>query len=235
MENILLTNIKGTFVPESEYIKLYNENTDLKMKINKLYSDGEMLRDTIKTNELTINELRKENEMLKEKLANLENHIEKQNTKIVNLENHIEKQNTEIVNLKNHIEKQNTKIDNLENRIEKIENREKLNKYIIAIQDINRIEKLENIMTTTDKNNLIKLRKSRITECHYLDDMDSQSLIDDKRTVLLEKMNMMEPEIKKIFDKKYPNLIENIMVYIAPTKTNVSQIILDEINEWWIE
>ena len=111
--------------------------------------------------------------------------------------------------------------------------KETFNKYIIALQDINRIDKLETILQNKDKKNMEKLRKNRITDCHYLDDTDSTSLVEDKRTVLLDKMKGMSTSVEKLFNKKYPGLVKNIMGYIAPKITTPTQSILDDINDWW--
>jgi hypothetical protein len=36
-----------------------------------------------------------------------------------------------------------------------------------------------------------------------------------------------------MFDKKYPDLIEDIIDYIAPNPTNPTQESMVDINDWW--
>jgi hypothetical protein len=74
-----------------------------KMKsLEKLYNDENQLRETIKYNELTIDELRKENVMLKNKLKDMEEHIAKQDIEIIGLKEHGVQQDIEIIGLKEH-------------------------------------------------------------------------------------------------------------------------------------
>jgi hypothetical protein len=87
--------VAGTisFVPESEYKKILDENIELKKQINQYYDNERILRETIRINDLTIEELKKENEMLKNELLQLKlklqeqsEIIKEQNIKITNLE-----------------------------------------------------------------------------------------------------------------------------------------------------
>ena len=58
---------------DSEYNRIVKENIELKEKILNLYKNEEILKETIKTNEETIEELKKENKILRDKLYSLEN------------------------------------------------------------------------------------------------------------------------------------------------------------------
>jgi hypothetical protein len=40
-------------------------------------------------------------------------------------------------------------------------------------------------------------------------------------------------EISKLFEKKYPKLLETIKPYIKSQNINISDELLDEINSWW--
>lgn len=80
---------------------------------------------------------------------------------------------------------------------------------------------------------LKKLKKNRLGLCHYLDDTDDNDLLNDKRTVLLDKINNIDNKVKDLFDKKYPKLIENIKQYMAPVITTPNEDNMEEINDWW--
>ena len=66
--NIMSSISNITFVPETEYNKVLNENLHLKLKITELYNGQEILNETIRTNNLTIEQLKEENIMLKYKI-----------------------------------------------------------------------------------------------------------------------------------------------------------------------
>jgi hypothetical protein len=66
------------FIPETEYNKLLNENIQLKKDLISLYENERLLKETIKLNEITIEELRKENEMLRNDITILKNKIKEQ-------------------------------------------------------------------------------------------------------------------------------------------------------------
>jgi hypothetical protein len=128
---------------------------------------------------------------------------------------------------------QNIKIEKLENKLNIIELKSIYNKYVIAIQDFNSLEKLETKLQKNDKMNIIKLKKNRIAECHYINNDDDQELSNDKITILLNKLTTMDIQIKNMFDKKYPNLIDSILPFIKSNNTLLSQDNLDIINDWW--
>ena len=81
--------------------------------------------------------------------------------------------------------------------------------------------------------NIIKLKKNRIADCHYINNDDDQELSNDKITILLNKLTTMNIQIKNMFDKKYPNLINSILPFIKYNDTVLSQDNLDIINDWW--
>ena len=107
------------------------------------------------------------------------------------------------------------------------------NKYVIAIQDFNSFEKLETKLQKNDKINIIKLKKNRIAECHYINNDDEEELTNHKLIILLNKLTTMDIQIKNMFDKKYPNLIDSILPFIKYNDTLLSQDNLDIINDWW--
>lgn len=222
MNNVDIGVIK-IYIPD--YNKLVNENEDLKKENIKLkeritdlssqitsHIDSERLyKETIINHEQTIEELRNENKLLKLKIQELETKIILQENKIKHLEDHITKQYI---------------------KIELLENKEIYKKYIIAIQDLNKIEGLESKLYHISKT-LIKLRKHRVSECHYLNEDDDEWFIVDRKSVLYDKLINIPDKIKQKINKLFPNVIENVIDYIKPAKIVVSYESLEEINTWW--
>jgi hypothetical protein len=193
-------------ITQNEYTQLIEENQKLKNDILSLYNNEKNFRETIKLNELTIDELKKENETLKK----------------------------ELTLLKEHIKKQDDAIEKLNKKMEEKENKELFNKFIIAIQDINNIDYLETKINLQSKQSLKNLKRQRINECHYLDNSYLQTEIDDRRTILLDKIKNMPQIIKNMFNNKFPNLLIDIEGFIAPNPTFPSQQTKDEIDDsWW--
>lgn len=186
------------FVSENEYKKLQDENTELKLKISELYRKEESYKDTIRTNELTIQQLKEENQMLRQKISDLENTIVK-----------------------------------LETKINQFEEKEQYNKFMIAIQDINRLEQIETKLSGNDKKNLIRLRKSRVSECHYIEEDDDEDDKNDRRTVLYERIQNMSPQVRRRFNNMFPGLLDVLMTYIVQIKTQPSEDSLKDILDWW--
>lgn len=201
-----------------EYLFLKKENNELHLRILELSSNEKILNEMIKTRDMTIDELKKENEELKVKITMLEN---------------------DMALLKNDITVLKQQNKTLENYVLKMENKELYEKFVIAIQDVNRYEELEkNVKNNTTSKNLKKLRNDRVSNCHYLNEEDDDvTLVDDKMSILYDKLNKMPIDIKNKFNKKYPNLISDIVGYI-PSKKPVSSISIDnknDIEEWWTD
>lgn len=213
-------------ISQNEYHILIEENERLKNEIMTLYNNERNLRETIKFHEQTIDELRKENELLKQELTILKEHIQKQDEKIKEQDEKIKEQG--II-----IKEQTITINKLNKRLDDKENKELFKKYLIAIQDINSNDYIETKINLQSKQNLINLKKHRITDCHYLDNTFSQTEIDDRRSVFLDKVKNIPNEIKQMFDVRYPNLLTDIEQFIAPNPTNPSQQVIDDIELWW--
>jgi chromosome segregation ATPase len=138
----------------NEHHILNSENIDLRTRILQLSNNEKILQETIITREKTIDELKKENAELKDRL--------------VILEKKISDVCGEYSDLKNMHDDLKNKHDTLDIKFKKMMDKALFYKYIIAIQDLNRIEKLETKMPHTAQINLRKLRNNRIGECHYL-------------------------------------------------------------------
>lgn len=93
-QNIGLTGIEQKttiqqhfiFVPDAEWYRINNENNSLKERILILEGNEKRLEEIKISNEKTIDELRKENAELKQKIIELENKIAKMQIKIDQLE-----------------------------------------------------------------------------------------------------------------------------------------------------
>ena len=125
------------------------------------------------------------------------------------------------------------KISELENNIVKINEKEQFNKYVIAIQDVNRLEQIETKISITERKMLKRLRQSRVTECHYIDDDFDEDDKNDRRTVLYERLENMSPHIRTRFEYMFPGLLKSIMGHILQTKTQPSEDSMKYILDWW--
>ena len=183
-----------------------NKENDILRKDMIIYCENErLLKETIKHNEQTMEELKEENNKLK----------------------------NEIEQLKKQLNEQETQINKLNKRLDDKESTELFKKYLVAIQDINHEDLLENKLNPVSKQNLIKLKKNRISDCHYLDNNYTVIEMNERRTFFLDKIQNIPADIKTKFDKMYPKLLEDIEKYIAPRPIILTQQTIDEINLWW--
>ncbi len=224
--NIVNITIPMVYIPEVQYKSMNNERTLLiaeNDKLNKeidtlrnnvvIYCENErLLKETISHNEQTIEELRKENKKLKSEIEQLKKQLKEQEIKL---------------------EEQESQIKKLTKRLDDRESTELFKKYLIAIQDINHDELLENKLNIVSKQNLIRLKTNRISDCHYLDKNYTSVEKNERRTFFLNKIQNIPADIKAKFDKIYPKLLEDIEKYIAPQPSNLTQQSIDEINLWW--
>jgi hypothetical protein len=194
-----------SFVQEHEYNRVSNENIMLKAKITELYSNIDHLHEISKTDKSSLNLFKEENNLLKQNLSHLEQDIQTMKN------DHILFKNTH-----------HSIIDNIYSLLDK----DLYNKFMIAIQDINRMLSLEQ-QNTSFKD----LREDRIYTCHYMKDHDSQEMKDAKITVLYEKLHNMKDNIREDFNNLYPNVIEDVLLHISPV--HVSDKLIKRVNKWW--
>ena len=102
-------------------------------------------------------------------------------------------------------------------QLTKIINRTIFNKYTKAIQYVNRLEQFEKQLNNPKY--MIQLREDRVDDCHYINDNDTQDEQKKKMNILYEKINNMSNEVKKMFNRRYPNLINNISSLIPYDNT----------------
>lgn len=138
-----------------------------------------------------------------------------------------------ISELETTIYNQGNEIKELKQEMILMREKEQYHKFVIAIQDVNHLEQIESKLSGNDKKNLIRLKKSRVSECHYIDEDDDDNDKNDRRTVLYERIQTMSQHVRQKFDKMFPNLLDALMIHIVQTKTQPSDESLKDILEWW--
>jgi len=222
--DFLMTLPTGHTISSRRYFELEQENKDLKNQIKQFTK----LEEENNTYKKTIEELEEENKRLKEQL----NLLEKKYNKLEVQYNEIKVQYNEIKVQYNEIKEENKQLK------EKMDEREMyrlLNKFEIAIQDLNSLENLEiNIKDKQIIKELKELHQERNLDCHYLNETKySKQELDERRTILLEKINNMPDEVKNEFNLLYPNILSGIHKYIAPNRATPQQKTLLLTKRWW--
>ena len=165
-----------TLIPIQEYDKVLQENHRLQIQLGNLTGKNEQLEKILMDKEKTIVELKRENEILQERIRQLEMKVAKQDT---------------------HIQKQSIQITELTKNVRILMIRKEVSGLIIALKDLNQNDLLEKVFPQPYKQGLINLRNRRLQECHYIDDNDSQQLKECKRAVLLSHLENLSIEVKK--------------------------------------
>lgn len=135
--------------------------------------------------------------------------------------------------------KKNIKLNNLEREnnelklnFDKIQTEIIFEKFVIAIQDLNKLDKLES-KNLNIKLNLKNLHKYRINKCHYLDYKYSCDQINNRKIVLYNKISTIDKKINDLFEKRYPDLLNNILPLIKLNNKIIPTNEINDINEWW--
>ena len=203
-------------IDPAEYNRLKQENTELHNKISQLTNESTRLNTNILEKNLEIEMLRKENQELREKIKMLENKIDEQHQEIIKL-----------------------KKDN-DNR----NNKEILKQIRLAIQDLNSVDQLEKNLSSPYNNALTLLRNNRNNESHFIIKPmnnllgDRQEVIEYKKYLILQKLNILSQEIISRIEITYGNgLIKELISYLDLQfnnyQCNLTQIEKDIIEEWW--
>jgi hypothetical protein len=122
-------------------------------------------------------------------------------------------------------------LDKLKEMVIKLETRDKYEKYVVCILNMHEKGKLGNIITNKE---ISWLKYNYICQFNYIFDDDSDFIISDKLTDLYYKIKDMDDNVKKIFDRRHKNVLEKIVEFIEPIKTNPTNDILEEIENWWL-
>lgn len=205
-QQIILHSQSVCIVNTDEYNNLIKENTKLKEQVNILQGQKDILQDLIQFKEKTIDELKKENQELKDRIELIENENKRLSIEMKEIKE----------------EFNNIKINKLYNR------------FITAIQDINKKDKLETKVYGETKKILKALHSERIDNSHFInEDYDDEDTIKEKRVILLDRINKMPKEVKDKFEEDFPNLIDNIIMYICIDKIEPSEQIIKSVNRWF--
>ena len=220
---------------EAKLKKSYNKEDELRATLNTSYENNAKISNDLLSKITEVEQLQKENAELKEKIRIMEEQIEKQNIEIT-------RQNNEIGRLNNDVELLKTKLNN--SNIIKIKT-----KILVAIQDINSMDKLDtetsNQFPQEIKNKLKSIKKKRVNECHYIDNTDKAGLKQYKKTKLYEKLKQMFNEKDAVLESLYrtteadSNVIKNLIEYLEFVKVgsntlSVKQCEKNEVDEWWM-
>jgi len=209
---ILQLHPELTIVEKKIHSLMYEENISAKAKISELTNIKTELFDALTKKNIDIDNLKEENNKLKIQLEQIQN---------------------EMKNINHNYDELKIKHDSLENEIQKIKNDKAFDKFVIAIQDLNREESLEKKVNGKTQKILQELRENRIDECHYINDNDSQQRKDDKRNILYDEIKNMPKALRDMFDKYYPNVLNDIDKYIINKKSTPSQTFVAQINRWF--
>ncbi|AYV79900.1 MAG: hypothetical protein Gaeavirus1_37 [Gaeavirus sp.] len=107
-------------------------------------------------------------------------------------------------------------------------------KYVVALQDINFIDRLERTANSQSRSKLIKLKKNRLEDCHYLDNTDEDGSNGYRRTILYQKLSIMPNDIKQLFEQNHDGLLAYILPLVCKTQIRCDDHeIVDEVARWW--
>lgn len=185
-----------------------------------------------------------ENTRLRQRVAELENTNSEMTLRIIEKNREIEvlKQENEVLRnrineLENKVHEQDAKIKLIETQLLNIEMREQKKKIIIAIQDLNSLDKLEHKLGQYN-HSIHMLRENRTTECHYIKIDDSDEIKNYKKLLLLDKLNNLDKLLINKIDGKHKGFINKIKCYIEMqniTYQNIDEDTKDDINSWWLD
>lgn len=198
-------------VPSQEYDSLVFENVELKKKIMILEGNARVLQVTLNSKELEIAILKKENAELKKKIEELESRIKKvESTNVL-----------------------------YEDRFNALESGKVVQKFVVAIQDLNAAEFLEKALPKFSRK-LMKFRSIRVADCHFIIDDDTPNLKKHKYTRILHNLQKLDSKSKDALERKVGGgeclqAIENFLT--VKIQSSVSLELSDEeqseIDQWW--
>ena len=223
-------------IPSNEYHDLIISIDKYQNEIARLTNNNQILLNLISNKDKTIEELREENNVLKIKLETLEKQISNLNKKDTEKEIKINELNNKNIKVEKEYNELKIKHEILEKKFNDKENKNTFNKFIIAIQDLNRLEKIETKVDGNLKIQLKNLRNKRVGDCHYLNDTDKLYEENFKRVILFDEIELMPDEIKNMFEKKYPNLLNDIKPFIIKDMyQNPPNEFIEDMKEWFYE
>jgi predicted RNase H-like nuclease (RuvC/YqgF family) len=192
---------------------LLEENDRLKVQLHSLLHEAQESNIRIKQKDLEIDELRRENEKLRERIKELE---------------------SDVHTLKSEVRYLNGKVANSDLK-------EEYGKFVIALQDLNRIYSLErhSLLSSSTRSRMCKLRSSRIESFHYIYECDSIDVQKYKQLKALSELKRdMTPECRAVFAKKngdsFLSEIINCLASVVPkTSVTIADAEKSEADDWW--
>jgi hypothetical protein len=151
---------------------------------------------------------------------------------ILYLQKKVKEQDAKIKEQDAKIKEQDAKIDNLTKKLNNAEQNQLYKKYIISIQDYNRLELLETKIPNPEE--LINLRGDRIGDCHYIDDNLNDDDKANRINLMIDKINAIPEYILTKFEDDYPGLLEQIKPLLnRRTVNNINPRSVKRANTWW--
>ncbi|AYV79926.1 MAG: hypothetical protein Gaeavirus2_8 [Gaeavirus sp.] len=109
-------------------------------------------------------------------------------------------------------------------------------KYLIAIQDINSIDRIEPKINKNSQQKLIRLRKKRNGFSHYIDGRNTDGCDKFRRMILYQRLINMPDDVKQLFELDFldsSNFISQVLPFIQTDAVCANQNIVNQIDEWW--
>ena len=208
-------------------IKLESQNNSLENKLDNANKKIIILESQNNSLENKLDNANKKIIILESQNNNLENKLDNANKRIIILENDNKLLKEEVKLLKD----DNTSLHSIIMNMNYITIKQH---WYRAIQDLNNANQLEKIVDENIRKMLQEIKGERNGNSHYLDIKLSDDEILYRRFVLLQKMNNMPDKIKKLFDTKYPTLIEKIKPFVYQYNNMPKEINKDEVDAYWI-
>lgn len=209
--------------------------------------DFDILQKTIILKENKIQELEQKNLALNNTIDQLRSNADQLRPIIEKNNNEIDLLKTENAELKDRLRQLETNVlklnINIENMNQKMTDDKHMSKLIMALQDVNAHQQLENNLGKPLSRLMYKLRSRRVEDCHYLltsgSMIDTPELIDYKLQQIKNKLEELSPSLKSKFEKKIGRgLIEGVINHLDQLSYTSKQPATNECaeaDEWWID
>lgn len=227
-------------IEKTEYDNLIKENNELKIELNALKTNNNILMQNQVNNLLIIETLKNENKELKDVIELLKN----ENKELKDEINLLKKENSEfkcvINSLKNENIKLTNKINKLEDNMNNFMDKDYIKKIILVCQDLNAYDQLETKFKKPLNQKLVKLRVNRNDDCHLILSTDSNDVILCKEKIFCERLKTLTMSQRTLLDKKIgSDLVNEIIKYLeSKSYTSILSIFNShevDINEWFDE
>lgn len=240
MNNNIINNVVNEDIIKFQYF--IHQISELSNKITQLEKERDNLYTQNSHNYIIIKQKDDELILLRENNRNLLIEIEELQSQNGELKQIIMEQKNRIEHLEKELSETKKELSEIKDSIKIKEDKEEINKIILAIQDMNRIYELEK--NINGGKNLSRLRNQRNKDCHYIDEYRDNKLLQIKKTeYVLYKISSISESIRIQFEKRYGNnMIQTIINYIQPLIYEMnnmyqSNILLDfedyEITDFW--